>query len=43
MPSLKQYVFGDITTARVFFADLADMIAKDDGNRTTLAASMSCR
>ena len=33
-----KYIFGDITTARLVYADLADMIAKDDGNRTSLAA-----
>ena len=39
MPALSgKYIFGDITTGRLFYADLADMIAKDDGNRTTLAA-----
>ena len=40
MPRLRgKYIFGDITTARLFYADLADMIANDnDGIRTTLAA-----
>ena len=40
MPQLRgKYIFGDITTARLFYADLADMIANDnDGIRTTLAA-----
>jgi len=40
MPTLQgMYIFGDITTARLFYADLADMIASDnDGIRTTLAA-----
>ena len=39
MPQLYgKYIFGDITTARLFYADLADMIANDDGNRTSLAA-----
>jgi len=40
MPTLRgKYIFGDITTARLFYADLADMIANDnDGIRTTLAA-----
>ncbi|HEY3181566.1 MAG TPA: LamG-like jellyroll fold domain-containing protein, partial [Gaiellaceae bacterium] len=33
-----KYVFGDITTGRLFYADAADMIAKDDGDRTSLAA-----
>jgi hypothetical protein len=39
MPDLYgKYIFGDITTARLFYADFADMIAKDDGDRTSLAA-----
>ena len=39
MPELNgKYIFGDITTGRLFYADLADMIAKDDGDRTSLAA-----
>lgn len=33
-----KYVFGDITTGRVFYADFAEMLAADDGNRTTLAS-----
>src|SRR5205807_2541212 len=33
-----KYVFGDISTGRLFYADLADMIAKDDGDPTSLAA-----
>jgi hypothetical protein len=33
-----KFVFGDITTGRLFYADIADMIANDDGNRTSLAA-----
>jgi concanavalin A-like lectin/glucanase superfamily protein/glucose/sorbosone dehydrogenase/Calx-beta domain-containing protein len=38
MPALYgKYVFGDITTARLLYADLTDMIANDDGNRTSLA------
>ena len=38
MPQLTdKYVFGDITTGRLFYADLADLIANDDGVRTTLA------
>jgi carbohydrate binding protein with CBM6 domain/glucose/sorbosone dehydrogenase/purple acid phosphatase-like protein len=40
MPQLRgKYIFGDITTARLFYADLADMITNDDdGIRTTRAA-----
>ncbi|MFM2295302.1 MAG: hypothetical protein RLZZ350_1715 [Verrucomicrobiota bacterium] len=38
MPALVgKYVFGDITTARLFYCDLAEMIAADDGNRNTVA------
>jgi glucose/sorbosone dehydrogenase len=38
MPQLTdKYVFGDITTGRLFYADLADLMANDDGQRTTLA------
>jgi len=32
-----KYVFGDITTARLFFTDSADLMANDDGERTSLA------
>jgi len=38
MPSLRgKYFFGDITTARLFYCELADMIAADNGDRATLA------
>jgi hypothetical protein len=38
MPQLTdKYVFGDITTGRLFYADLADLMANDDGVPTTLA------
>lgn len=38
MPAfIGKYFFGDITTARVFYCDLADMIAADDANRLTVA------
>jgi Glucose / Sorbosone dehydrogenase len=38
MPQLTdKYVFGDITTGRLFYADLADLMANDDGVRMTLA------
>lgn len=33
-----KYIFGDISTGRLFYSDLADMIAKDDGDHTSLAA-----
>jgi glucose/sorbosone dehydrogenase/fibronectin type III domain protein len=33
-----KYIFGDITTARLFYADVDDMILKDDGDRLSLAA-----
>ncbi len=39
MPALRgKYVFGDITTGRLFFCDLAEMLAADDGNRVTTAS-----
>ncbi|HYG22016.1 MAG TPA: PQQ-dependent sugar dehydrogenase [Verrucomicrobiae bacterium] len=38
MPELYgKYIFGDITTARIFYCDLEDMIAADDGDRATMA------
>jgi hypothetical protein len=38
MPALRgKYLFGDISTGRLFYCDLAEMIAADDTNRTTLA------
>ncbi len=38
MPELYgKYVFGDITTARLFYCDLDEILAVDDGVRTTLA------
>jgi hypothetical protein len=38
MPQLTdKYIFGDITTGRLFYADVVDLIANDDGVRTTLA------
>lgn len=38
MPELYgKYIFGDITTGRIFYADADAMIAADDGNRLTLA------
>ena len=39
LPGLAgKYVFGDITTGRVWFADFKEMLAADDGNPATLAA-----
>jgi hypothetical protein len=32
-----KYIFGDITTGRIFYCDFADMVAKDDGVRTTVS------
>jgi|GEM_PF-638939 len=32
-----KYVFGDITTARVFYVDLSELLAADDDNRGSLA------
>ena len=38
MPALRgKYVFGDITCGRIFYCDVAEMIAADDGDRLTLA------
>ena len=38
MPQLYgKYIFGEITTGRILYADLAEMIAADDGTRTTMA------
>jgi hypothetical protein len=38
MPQLYgKYIFGEITTGRIFYCDLAEMIANDDGVRTTQA------
>ena len=38
VPALRgKLVFGDITTGRVWYADLADVLAADDGNATTVA------
>lgn len=39
MPAIRgKYIFGDITTGRLFYCDLAEMMAADDGNRVTTAA-----
>ena len=38
MPALQgKFVFGDITTGRIWYADLKDMLAADDGNPSTMA------
>jgi hypothetical protein len=38
MPGLRgKYLFGDITTARLFYCDLGEMIATEDGVRTNVA------
>ena len=38
LPSLVgRYVFGDITTGRIWYADLKEMLAADDENPATLA------
>lgn len=40
MPALRgKYVYGEITTGRVFYCDLAEMMAADDGNRLTTATN----
>jgi hypothetical protein len=39
LPALRgKYVFGDITTGRLWYADLAEMIAADDGKPSTMAS-----
>ncbi|MGE5175876.1 MAG: PQQ-dependent sugar dehydrogenase [Hyphomicrobiales bacterium] len=38
IPQLRgKYVFGDITTARLFYSDLGEMLAADDGDPATVA------
>ena len=38
IPALRsKLVFGDITTGRVWYAELADVLAADDGNPATVA------
>ena len=38
IPALKgKLVFGDITTSHIWYADMKDVLAADDGNPTTLA------
>jgi hypothetical protein len=38
MPALRgRFIFGDITTGRLFWCDFAEMLAADDGQRMTLA------
>lgn len=38
IPALTgKYIFGDITTGQLFYANLADLTAADDGNPATLA------
>jgi len=38
MPALRgKYVFGDITTGRLFYCNLEELIAADDTNRTSVA------
>ncbi len=39
IPELRgKLVFGDITTGRIWYANLADVLAADDGNPATMAA-----
>jgi hypothetical protein len=39
LPSLRgKYIFGDISTGRVWYADYGEMLAADDGKAETLAA-----
>jgi hypothetical protein len=38
LPALQgKFVFGDITTGRIWYAELKDMLAADDGNPSTMA------
>ena len=38
IPALRgKLVFGDITTGRIWYAELADVLAADDGNAATVA------
>src|SRR5262249_50027591 len=38
MPALRGcYIFGEITSGRIFYCKLSDLLAADDGNRTTVA------
>jgi glucose/arabinose dehydrogenase/cytochrome c2 len=40
IPALRnKLVFGDISTGRIWYADLAEVLAADDGNPATLAAT----
>jgi hypothetical protein len=39
IPALRgKYVFTDLTTGRIWYADYKDMLAADDGNAETMAA-----
>jgi hypothetical protein len=39
MPALRgKFVFGDITTGHIWYADLKDMLAADDGDPSTMAS-----
>jgi hypothetical protein len=38
VPALRgKFVYGDITTGRIWYSDYADMLAADDGNPKTMA------
>jgi hypothetical protein len=40
IPALRgKYIFSDITTGRLWYADYAEMLAADDGNPRTMAAT----
>src|SRR5688572_273916 len=44
MPELVgKFVFGEITTGRILYCDLADLTAADDSNRTTVATIRELR
>lgn len=40
MPALYgKYIFGDVPNGRLFYADMAEMLAADDGDRNTVATT----
>ena len=44
LPALRgKFVFGDISTGKVWYADLKDMVAADDGKPETMAAMHALR
>jgi glucose/arabinose dehydrogenase len=44
LPALRgKYIFGDVTTGRIWYADFAELLAADDGKAATLATMHSLR